>query len=169
MNIPPFEIFVKNPWPGRLISLDPGGTTGYAIWDNSKLVEAGQLSTSTVKSSVPMLDGWISNLFEGTRFNQSEVLAVMEEYRVYGWKTDDHAQSTMHTSRLIGCFETLFVQKGIGYTMQGAGMAKGFCTDVKLKNWDFWQTGERHARDAIRHGAYFLCMGKPYDPEAIKL
>lgn len=167
MQIPPFERFVKNPWPGRLISLDPGGTTGYAIWDNSVLVEAGQLATHTVREAVPFLEKWLTTKVYDAGYHDGNTLAVMEEYRVYSWKTDDHAQSTMHTSRLIGAMESAFVRRGIPYRMQGAGMAKPFCTDVKLKAWDFWQKGERHARDAIRHGAYFLCMGKPYDPGEI--
>lgn len=44
--------------------------------------------------------------------------------------------------------------------MQGAGIVKTFCNDEKLKGWGFWKVGERHARDAIRHGAYFLIAGK---------
>ena len=165
MNIPPFEMFVKNPWPGRLISLDPGGTTGYAIWDNSQLVECGQLPTHTVKGAVPFLEEW----FDIKCKHHRDCLAIMEEYRVYSWKTDDHAQSTMHTSRLIGALESAFIRRRIGYVTQGAGTAKPFATDAKLKAWDFWQKGERHARDAIRHGVYFLCQGRPYDPKAITL
>jgi hypothetical protein len=39
--------------------------------------------------------------------------------------------------------------------MCGAGLAKGFATDDKLKAWGFWQPGQRHARDAIRHALNF--------------
>lgn len=165
---PPFEKFIKNPFHGRIISLDPGETTGYAIWDDSKLTEAGQLATHTVKGSVNKLREWFSTQsFEGTFYNDKDVLVVMEEYRVYSHKTQDHAQSTLHTARLIGAIECLLTLRGIPYVMQGAGLTKAFCTDEKLKDWDFWIRGERHARDAIRHGAYWLVHGKPYDPGAI--
>jgi hypothetical protein len=82
---------------------------------------------------------------------------VMEEYRIYNWKAQDHANSTVYTLRLIGAMEYLLGTRSIGVTFQGAGQAKGFCTDEKLEDWGFWQIGERHARDAIRHGAYFWC------------
>lgn len=39
---------------------------------------------------------------------------------------------------------------------QMAVTAKNFCTDDKLKQWGFWQAGQKHARDSIRHGCYFL-------------
>ena len=31
---------------------------------------------------------------------------------------------------------------------------------MKLKKWNMYRKGERHARDAIRHGAHFLLFGK---------
>lgn len=165
MMIPPFERFVENPFSGRLITFDPGETTGYSIWDDSVLIEAGQLNTHTVKSSVLWMGEWLDLKCK----HHKDALAVMEEYRVYSWKTQDHAQSTMHTSRFIGCLETLLVQRGIPYVMQGAGMAKPFATDPKLKAWGFYDKYERHSRDAIRHGVYYLCKGKPYKEGSIQL
>lgn len=160
---PPFERFVKNPYPGRLITFDPGETTGYSIWDNAKLTECGQLATHTVQNSVEMLSHWLDDKFSilhdevdvDIYTGRAIAKVVIEEYRVYSQKTDDHAQSTMHTSRLIGCLETLLTLRKMPYEMVGAGLAKRVATDEKLKDWGFWQRGERHARDAIRHGVYF--------------
>lgn len=155
--MPPFEKFIQNPFKGTLLTFDPGQTTGWALWDareTPKLVECGQLSTFPVQDCVKYLNGWLNS--KGIYyFNNCHV--VMEEYRVYSWKTDDHAQSTMHTSRLIGCLEALLTLRDIPYSMCGAGLAKTFATDEKLKGWDMWQPGQKHARDAIRHGVYWLC------------
>jgi len=41
--------------------------------------------------------------------------------------------------------------------MCGAGLAKTFANDDKLEAWGFWRKGQKHARDAIRHGIYFYC------------
>jgi len=163
---PPFELFVKNPYKGRLICFDPGQTTGWSIWDNSKLVDCGQLATYPVKDSVIKMQQWLMVKSQWADLSTDDrhlypVYVVIEEYRVYAHKAEDHAQNDMHTSRFIGCLETLLVLMGIGYEMRGAGLAKGFATDEKLRDWNFWQVGERHARDAIRHGVYFLCHGKP--------
>ena len=77
MNIPPFEMFVKNPFPGRLISLDPGGTTGYAIWDNSQLVDAGQIATHTVREAVPFLEKWLTTKVYDAGYHDGNTLAIM--------------------------------------------------------------------------------------------
>jgi hypothetical protein len=149
--IPPFEKFRKNPFSGRLITFDPGETTGYSIWDDGKLIEASQLNTHDVKSTVLCLNEWLKKTMPPICY------CVIEEYRVYQHKTESHAQNDMHTSRLIGCLETLLTLKGVGYQMRGAGLAKKFADDVKLEAWGFWKVGEKHARDAIRHGIYYYC------------
>lgn len=175
MRIPAFEKFVKKSYSGRLITFDPGQTTGYSIWDNQKLVERGQLNTYDVRLSVKWLNEWLrynlpTDVSDEERTwlksHGKEVLSNqprenlhvrIEEYRVYGHKTESHAQDDMHTSRLIGCFEALLTLQGITYSMCGAGLAKNFATDEKLKAWSMWATGQKHARDAIRHGIYFYC------------
>jgi hypothetical protein len=159
VTTPPFERFVSNPFSGRLVTLDPGETTGFSVWDDSKLVDTGHLMTKIVRGSVIPLQQWIANL--EIKAPMGPTYFVVEEYRVYGHKTEDHAQNDMHTSRLIGCIETLLTLRGIGYEMRGASFAKGFADDQKLEDWGFWKPGFRHARDAIRHGCYFLCLGKP--------
>lgn len=150
---PPFELFVKNPFAGKLLCFDPGQTTGWALFENSKLIKCGQLATYPVKNCIVSLTKFINEI--------APDYVVIEEYRVYAHKAEDHAQNDMHTSRLIGALEYYLVITSIGYEMRGAGLAKGFATDEKLRDWNFWQVGERHARDAIRHGVYFLCHGKP--------
>lgn len=152
--IPPFEKFRKNPFDGRLITFDPGNTTGYSIWDDGKLTAAGQLITPDVKGAVRALEVWIrAKDIEGA--NNS--IVVIEEYRIYSWKTEQHAWSDIHTIRLIGCLETLLELRGIRYQMCGAGLAKTFATDQKLEDWGFYVKGQKHARDAIRHAVYFYC------------
>lgn len=153
MNLPQFEKFIKNPFPGRLLTLDPGQTTGWARWENSELVDRGQWNTFPVNSCIDLIVRELSPV----RVNA----VVMEEYRVYAHKTEDHAQNDMHTSRLIGAIEFWCGLNDIPYRMQGAGIVKNWATDEKLKVWDMWIKGERHARDAIRHGIYFLHHGKP--------
>lgn len=158
MPIPQFEKFIKNPYPGRLITFDPGQTTGYSIWDNAKFTECGQLNTFPVSSTAIWLNEWLQDKWLHPHLvNLDDIHVRIEEYRVYQHKTESHAQDDMHTSRFIGCIETLLTLKGIKYSMCGAGLAKTFATDEKLEAWGFWQRGQRHARDAIRHGIYFLC------------
>jgi len=155
ISIPPFERFRKNHLGGRLITFDPGQTTGYSIWDDAHLVEADQLPTNEVRDSVRWLRDWIEW--------KKPVWVVIEEYRIYSWKTESHAWSDIHTIRLIGCLETLLTLYGARYSMQGAGLAKTFANDDKLEAWGYWKRGQKHARDAIRHALYFYCT-PPKEP-----
>lgn len=90
------------------------------------------------------------------RADNQEIHVVIEDYRVYSWKTKDHAWAGLHTSRLIGATELICYDAGLDLTKQTAQQAKGFCTDDKLQAWGLWQEGQRHARDAIRHALYYL-------------
>jgi len=136
------------PFEGTLLALDPGETTGWAIYLDHKLFRSGQIKTKTVETGV-------SELLELLRCYKPDFL-VYEHYRVYQHKAKDHAHSDLHTSQFIGAIKTICLLRDIPYHTQMASQAKGFCTDEKLKFWGLYKKGEKHARDAIRHGAYFL-------------
>jgi len=139
-NVEPFE--------GTLLSLDPGETTGWAVFIGSKLFRSGQIKTKTVETGIVELQGLLKKY--------KPDFLVYEHYRVYQHKAKDHAHSDLHTSQFIGAIKTICLLWGINYHAQMASVAKGFCTDEKLKFWDMYRKGEKHARDAIRHGTYFL-------------
>jgi hypothetical protein len=166
--------------PVTIISFDPGETTGIAIWQKTewfpngsdeprtaqalpKLFKADQLATKTVAAGVPL----VVKLFDEYKPDQ----VVIEDYRVYGWKTEDHAWAALHTPRLIGAIETICTLRGIPFCKQSAQVAKGFCTDDKLHEWGYYDPSLRHGRDAIRHGAYYCLFGstKKYDAEGFVL
>lgn len=137
-------------FPPRLLCLDPGETTGWALYEHGKLTSAGQVATK---------DSWniISDLFE----EKNPTHVVYENYRVYSHKLDRHAFSEVYTLRLIGVIEFLCdVVYRIPYDNQMAQQAKGFVTDEKLKHWGYYNMGPKHARDAMRHGVYYLLFNK---------
>ena len=131
-----------------VLALDPGETTGTAHFVGSELRAHGQIKGM----SVPEVFVKVRELILVAR---PEVI-VMEDYRVYSWKTADHAWNDMFTSRLIGAIECYCADQGIKLVKQMAQVAKGFCTDDKLRAWGFWHEGQKHARDATRHAAYYL-------------
>lgn len=136
------------PTPKCLLALDPGETTGWAVFKDGVLANYGQLPTHTVEASVPI----IMNLLE----EYEPTKLVYEDYKVYGWKTQSHAWDSLHTPRLIGNIQTLCVLQNIPISAQMAQHAKQFCTDSKLKMWGYYKPGMKHARDAIRHGCYYI-------------
>jgi hypothetical protein len=138
---------------GCFLSLDPGHTTGYAVWnctkEEIKIAESGQLST------------WIDNdlgikMFRDILIKYQPKIVVLETYQVYEWKSADHSWSQIPTVQVIGMIKTLCQLEGITYHGQTAQVAKQFCTDEKLEDWGLWIKGMKHARDAIRHGCYYL-------------
>lgn len=148
------------PFYGRLIALDPGQTTGYSVWEYQPTdiatrltqIEAGQLNTWPMENAVKSLD----LLF--VKHNPN--LIIHESYHIYAWKTDDHTHSSVPTLRVIGCIETLCIQRNIPLDYQSAQVAKNFVADKKLNDWGLWIKGQRHARDSIRHAIYYLMFRK---------
>jgi hypothetical protein len=90
-------------------------------------------------------------------------LILFEEYRVRGNKFKEHVGSEVVTIQNIGAVKVVADELAVPLAKQSAGMAKGFATDAKLRRWGLWQTNQRHANDAVRHGVYYLLF--KYAPE----
>lgn len=131
-------------WP--ILALDPGGTTGYAAFTMYEILDA-----SEVVGDAATMEALIKHF--------SPSIVVIEEYRIYPGKAKTHIHSDVPTARLIGAIEYICQKLGIPVVKQGAGMAKGFCDNDKLRAWGMYKVGYGHARDAIRHGAYYLIFG----------
>jgi hypothetical protein len=136
--------------PDVLLALDPGETTGYCVFHKLALAEAGQLNTTDIDVGITRL--------RDTLVRVRPNVIVLENYQVYSWKAKSHSWSSLHTPRLIGALEgyVTFMDPPPPLIKQMAQVAKGFCTDEKLQEWGFYQRGQRHARDSIRHACYYL-------------
>ncbi len=134
------------------LCFDPGHTTGWALFWGLGLHDSGEIDTT----SIPAATKHVTELFElGDVSN-----IVIEDYRIYRWRREQHVGSDMLTTRVIGCIETIAVIKGVtNIIKQPANVAKNFCSNKKLKEWGFYKPGHKHASDAIRHGCYFLLRG----------
>ena len=155
------------PYQGTLVCFDPGETTGYAVFENWTLEDSGQLDSKDIPSCTKSIYDELRhhqhpNAEKGLYWGLTarDVRVVMEDYRVYGWKTESHAWENLHTPKLIGGIQTICGLLTIPFYMQMAGQVKTFCTNDKLKEWDMYIKGQQHARDAIRHGCYYLLFHK---------
>ncbi len=134
-----------------ILSFDPGHTTGWASYFDGILTDSGQIDTTSISACLDSAQP----LFHTYKPN----VVVMEDYRVYKWRAKEHIGSPMLTTRIIGCLETLAIQDFVNFVIkQPAHIAKNFCTDRKLKEWGYYDQG-KHARDAIRHGCYYILFG----------
>ena len=132
----------------KVVGLDPGETTGACVFQGPRCLHADQLRTKTVPEGAGLVRDFVNAW-------QPDVV-VMEMYRVYSWKAEDHSWHNLHTPRLIGAIEYICHCINLPLIQQTAQQAKGFCTDEKLSAWGIYQPGWKHARDAIRHATYYL-------------
>lgn len=147
----------KTDFHGKVLAFDPGETTGWALFDRTttttRLLGAGQVKTWPLRSGV----GTVQDLF--TNFRPD--IMVYESYHIYSWKANQHKNSEVATIQIVGCLQTLAIQYDLPYTAQTAQVGKQFCNDSKLEDWGLWLPGLKHARDAIRHGCYYILFGEP--------
>lgn len=164
-------------YPERLLCIDPGNTIGWCLFEKGELTTHGQLPVIVNDDGIinyEAIAGWLKDM--------QPTHVVMENYRVYAHKLEQHTFSDVSTIRIIGFIEGIcklgtivnktrlssgeysWETKGpsIPVFFQMAQQAKGFCTDEKLKEWGYWKTGMRHSRDAIRHGCYWMLFQKEY-------
>jgi len=132
-----------------LLCLDPGETVGWALWDSGDLIECGQFRVADTLNELVMF-------VSGTAPDQ----IVMENYRVYGHRAQQHVGSEVVTIQYIGVIKLVAEQLKIPITLQMAWQAKQFNTDAKLRAWGLHRPGMVHANDAIRHGCYYYLFNK---------
>lgn len=136
----------------KLLSLDPGETTGVAVFQGLVLSDALQLPTGLMPLAAQTVYHYILKI--------DPKVVVMEDYKVYAWKANQHKWAELHTPKLIGAIQFACAELGIPLFLQSAQTGKGFCTDERLKEWGFYRAAHRHANDAIRHACQWLMFGK---------
>jgi hypothetical protein len=130
---------------GSLLSFDPGETTGWAFFADAELKCFGQ--TGDLKE--------IRNLI----LDAAPDRIVYEAFRLYPWKSAHLSWSNFPAAEVIGVIKSTALEMSIPVIEQSASQGKTFFTDQKLKILGI-DVGKRHARDAIRHAAYYLVFGK---------
>lgn len=138
----------------RLVAFDPGGTTGYCIFEYNpedsdqrpRLVESGQLDT------------WqgIRGILEG-----APDAVVCESFRVFAYAAKSMIGDEMITSQVIGAMRMICDDLNLSLIFQNPS-EKMFFTNKRLREYGYipaWIEklhDGRHALDAIRHALYFL-------------
>ena len=100
------------------LCFDPGHTTGFAVFVGTNLHDRGELTTKPIEAAVREVE---------RAMNQYEPdIVIVEDYRVYSWKTEHHAGSELLTTRIIGVIETFCVINFVPVIIkQPAHVAKG--------------------------------------------
>lgn len=139
--------------PECLLCLDPGFTTGVAVFRHGHLAHWEQVTTIVTINDKSKVN-WSNVELLMVKYEPTAI--ICEDYKIYQHKLEQHTFSSVDTLRLIGGIDLLAYKYQIPIAYQMATLAKGFCTDEKLQEWGYWQKGMRHSRDAIRHGCYYM-------------
>lgn len=145
--------------PQIILGIDPGETTGLALFRKLDLEQAYQVNTSIIEWGVDQYHGLIYKLVQEV-VDPNQLIVIVEDYRIYAWKVKEHTWAGLLTPRLIGVLECLCRQYKVRIAKQSAQQGKAFMTDDKLTTWELYKPGLRHGRDAIRHAARFILFGK---------
>jgi len=141
--------------PERLLCLDPGHTTGWAIFARHELANSG--TSNTVLNNEELNWPAIEDLFNAS--NPTHV--VCEDYKMYANKAQQHIGQSVFTLRLIGVIDYLCYLRGIPIYYQMASHAKSFWTNEKLESLKL-VSNNKHARDAVRHGCQLITFNKEF-------
>ena len=128
-----------------VVAVDPGGTTGLALWSPALGLSMRELSPADQAVD------WLADVLGSGNPKRS---VVVERYII----TPATAKmSQQHDAlEIIGAVKFLVRKYGHTLTMQTPAEAKKFSTDTKLKNVGWYQPGLPHARDASRHALLYL-------------
>lgn len=134
-----------------IVGLDPGGTTGVAIynahlntWDFEQLDKANHHTA-------------LWSLLDGARadaFLADEPLTIVCES--FEFRHDMERNKIVYDSaEYIGVVKLFCDDFDAKLVMQSASVAKQFWTDDKLKKVNLYRPAMRHAMDALRHVLYY--------------
>lgn len=152
------------PKPFRIISGDPGGTTGLAICTYDPDFLEDQLSFTGMQLGPGKHHFELyKELLGMSNFDDSAIDVVCEsfEFRQPKAGEDGKRKVELISREYIGVFELFTQYLGLRLHMQTASTAKAFIPDkpnhpeqnVKLKKLGLWVPGDngKHAMDAYRH------------------
>lgn len=129
-----------------ILSLDPGGTTGYAIFDvagdyePAELVKRGQIPNG--------LNGFLDFHWDYLEDIEFDVI-ICESFKL---REGLHGVDLTPTY-IIGALEALYPTTKITYQEP---KLKPLCDDTRLKKMGLHVPGKQHANDAVRHAMIFL-------------
>lgn len=150
----------------KWITSDPGEHTGWAVWDNDKLIEAGTLEMDEFLPSVAVAAGlppggrpdeYAAGLLDG--FD----LMVIEDWALYPWKLQSLAWDACRTARAIGTLEYICAATERPYVLQPAAI-KDAAKAAGAEDLFYRPLHEnRHQNDAIMHGVHAITTGIIYE------
>lgn len=128
----------------RFLALDPGAKHCGIAW-----VDQSEVQWTRTEPPEQFLVSLDTHLYRGI------TLVVMEEFRLYPWKSDQQAFSTLETVEVIGVVKWICRRRGITLVTQSASVKKpavGWMRHREVAHLGRTQ----HEKDAEMHAYYYL-------------
>lgn len=132
--------------PSRVVAIDPGKTTGFAVWPD---IKADQ-DPDTLNFG-RRLEAWLS------AWNGPTVVVV--ERFIINVNTVGHSQAPW-SLELIGVARYLAFKHHCEFVLQSPSDAKKFMSNERLKKLGWYFPGKVHANDALRHLGLYVFTHK---------
>lgn len=131
----------------RVLSFDPGHTTGWAVFDKGPDNKSHELVNRGV------IKDWhgIAELIE----TYGPDIITYEIFRLYSWKANQKSWDTFLEVEVIGVIRYLAEVYRLPIIGQTPADGKHFYNDVKLKKMELYQS-ITHINDATGHALFFL-------------
>lgn len=145
----------------RLISIDPGKASGFAVLDFSNLKEP-----SIVYSDELVQFDTVAFVHRSLSEDADLYEVVMEEFKITPQTGKNSAASW--SLEIIGAVRYFCELYKVPFTLQPPSRAKNFVPNDRMKNIGIWHRGgEGHARDALRHAVLYLVEKKGWHPDGL--
>jgi hypothetical protein len=141
----------------RIVALDPGGTTGWAYWQDQPNPQNPSQPNFMVGQLGPQehhqgLYQWLEHL------HVSDFTVVCESFEFRQQDVGTRMGINLMSREYIGVTKLFGQERNAPVVFQTAALGKGFVTDEKLKVMGLWWPGMKHAMDAMRHLIYYMVL-----------
>lgn len=136
----------------RVIALDPGGTTGWAMYTEYTSEAIVKFDYGQIGPYEHHVQLW--QLLEGSAGYETEIVCESFEYR-----NTARPGLVLVSKEYIGITKLACLKMNMKFTEQTASKAKGFVRDAHLKRLGLWSSNYVHAMDAMRHMIFYLVNG----------
>lgn len=146
---------VDDPELFQVIALDPGGTTGWSLFQVHPMAMEGD-------SAIPVMtniEWWTAGEFCGKQDDQIDQILEMVE----SWPAARLVTEGFQLRQLNALLDPVEINAVLRWAVrprywvaQNPSLAMSTVTDDRQKAWGFWLPGKPHARDAIKHNITFL-------------
>jgi hypothetical protein len=150
------------PLPARWVTVDPGESTGYAIWSEDRLEYAGTTDLWDFVFALGCIlhpahlaqhcDNALRARLEGWKH------LVIEDWSLYRDKAQALIGDKQDTVRGIGALQFIAASLGRPFTLQPAAIKEPARQAGAETLFQRPLHENRHANDAITHGVYWLAM-----------